>query len=248
MDKKFNLTTNQKHPNYNPILNLKSSSQKINQLNYGNEQNFINNNNKISNSIGDINKNNLINLSQIDKSSNSNNKNQINDDSSLDNISNIIKTSPKKLPCNQMIFEDNKSSLFDNNNQGKSSLIPRITDISDNSGLGNKNVYVCDSHTRSFQLKMKKMKEMNSMIIKENKILNDSNKSENTYKSSKLNYLKSKINCKQKLISMKNKNKLIGNINDFNSFNIHLKEINKNNNINNNDEIKSNEINTFLCC
>ena len=117
-----------------------------------------------------------------------------------------------------------------------------MTNISDNSGFDNKNVYVIDSHTRSFQLKMKKMKEMNKMIIKENKILNDSNKSENTYKSSKLNYLKSKINCKQKLISMKNKNKLIGNMNDFNSFNIHLKEINKN------DEIKSNEINTFLCC
>ena len=107
---------------------------------------------------------------------------------------------------------------------------------------------VCDSHTKSFQLKMKKMKEMNKIIFKENfikgdNLMNDSNKSENTYKNSnKSNYI---INCKQKIISMRNKNKLIENMNDFNSFNIKL---NENNNLNPNNEIKVNRINPFLCC
>ena len=248
MDKKNYVAMNQRNHNNYALMNYKSSSQRIN--NAYDKQILNNNYDKISKSIGNINQNNIINLSKMDKSSGGDKKQNL-DENSLDNISNIIDSSQKKLTYNQLKFEDTKSSLIDNNCQNKSNTICGITNDSNNNNIFiNDNLKIYDSHTRSFQMKMKKMKEMNKMIIKENKTMNDSYKSENTYKSSNLNDYKSIINCKQKLISMKNKNKLLGNINDFNNFNIHLNDINNNNN----NSSKNNEINqnkkmgSFFCC
>ena len=228
MNKKFNSTTNQKYSNNHPIFNLKSTSQKINLLNIPKDKTSKISNNKESKSFGDfLYNNNLINLSQLDKSSNSK-QNLINDEYSIDNISNIIEPQKKRFLNNQIFFEDNKSSIIDNNFKNKDNFIPRLT--TDINNFSDNKIKLCDSHTKSFQLKMKKMKEMNKVIFKDN------------YKSSnKNNYI---INCKKKIISMKNKNTLIGNMNDFNSFNIKLND----NNINQNKEIKVNKINPFLCC
>ena len=245
MDKKYNSTTNQKYSNNYQIFNLKSTSQKISLINYQKDKNSKIINDKESKSFGNFFNNNLINLSQLDKSSN-NKQNLVKDEFSIDNISNIIEPQKNKFPNNHIIYEDNKSSLIDNNFQKKSISIPRLSN--DTNSFSDNKMKVCDSHTKSFQLKMKKMKEMNKIIFKENfikgdNLMNDSNKSENTYKNSnKSNYI---INCKQKIISMRNKNKLIENMNDFNSFNIKL---NENINLNPNNEIKVNRINPFLCC
>ena len=245
MSKKYNSTTNQKNFYNHPIFNLKSTSQKINLINIPKDKTSKISNKESKSFGGFLYNNNLINLSQLDKSSNSK-QNLVKDEYSIDNISNIIEPQKTKFPNNQIYFEDNKSSIIDNF-QNKSNLIPRLTNDTNNFS-GNK-IKLCDSHTKSFQLKMKKMKEMNKIIfkdncIKKNKLMNDySNKSEDTYKSNnKNNYI---INYKQKIISMKNKNTLLGNMSDFNDFNIKLTD---NSNINQNKEIKVNKINSFLCC
>ena len=242
MDKKYNSTTNKKYINNFQIFNLKSTSQNINGNNITKSKIPKYNNDKDSKSIEDfLSNNNLINSSLKDKSSN-NNKNMINDELSLDNISNIIEPKNIKLPNTQMIFEDNASSIFDNNN-----LIPRLTNISNqnSSSICQNKLKIYDNKTKSFQMKMKKMKEMNKIIIKKNKLIDDSNRSENTYKSSNLNNLKTIIKCKEKIIHMQNKNKFIGNIKNFNSFNINM---NNNSSLNEHKEIKVNKTNSFLCC
>jgi len=250
MEKKNNSAINQKYINNNLILNLKASSQRINNYNYGRKQKLKNNNDRDSNIIlGNTSQNLLVNLSLNDKSSKSNIKNNHkSDDFSLDNISNII-AKDRNLPYTQMILEDNNSSLIDKNTyHNKSKFIKVGTNLSDTKILSNNDTKEYDSHTKSFQMKMKKMREMNKTIIKENyniknRAINDSNKSQNI----KLNYLdnsKSIINCKQKIISMKNKNKLIWKIGDFNSFNIHLNDIQNNTK----SENKANNINSFFCC
>ena len=245
MYKKYNSIQNQKYSNNYPIINLKSTSQKINSFKeIKNNNQEYNNNDKESKSIEVFVKhNNGINLSQIEKSSN-NNQNILNDEFSLDNISNIIEPKKHKLINNtQMIFEDNNSSKVDNNN-----FIPRLTNLSNSNSIYNNNIKVYDNYTKSFHLKMKKMKEMNKTIIKKNKIMNDSNRSDNTYKSSNINNLKSIIKCKQNIIDMKNKSKFIGNINGFNSFKVNLLDNSNNSKLNKNKEIKVNKTTPFLCC
>ena len=250
MEKKNNSAINQKYINNNLILNLKASSQRINNYNYGRKQKLKNNNDRDSNIIlGNISQNLLVNISLNDKSSISNIKNNHkSEDFSLDNISNII-AKDRNLPYTQMILEDNNSSLIDKNTYHNKSKFMKVgTNLSDTKILSNNDTKEYDSHTKSFQMKMKKMREMNKTIIKENyniknRAINDSNKSQNI----KLNYLdnsKSIINCKQKIISMKNKNKLIWKIGDFNSFNIHLNDIQNNTK----SENKANNINSFFCC
>ena len=250
MEKKNNSAINQKYINNNLILNLKSSSQRINNYNYGREQQLKNNNDRDSNIlIGNISQNHLTNLIINDKSSMSNiNNNLKSDDFSLDNISNIIGTD-KNLPHTQMILEDNNSSLFDKNTYpNKSNYMKVLTNLSDTKILSNNDTKECDSHTKSFQMKMKKMREMNKTIIKENfniknKGMNDSNKSQNI-KYNHLDNSKSFINFKQKIIGIKNKNKLIWKIGDLNGFNIHLNDIHNNKKSENN----TNNINNFFCC
>ena len=245
MYKKYNSIQNQKYSNNYPIINLKSTSQKINSFKeIKNNNQEYNNKDKESKSIEVFVKhNNGINLSQIEKSSN-NNQNILNDEFSLDNISNIIEPKKHKLINNtQMIFEDNNSSKVDNNN-----FIPRLTNLSNSNSIYNNNIKVYDNYTKSFHLKMKKMKEMNKIIIKKNKIMNDSNRSDNTYKSSNINNLKSIIKCKQNIIDMKNKSKFIGNINGFNSFKVNLLDNSNNSKLNKNKEIKVNKTTPFLCC
>lgn len=262
MEKKYNSTTNQKYINNPIIYNLKSTSQRINMNNFGKEINYKNNNDINAKSIGDfMPKNNLIDLSQNDNIS-SNQQNLINDEFSLDNISNIIDNDKKKISYIQMTFEDNKSSPIDNSQHINNNLIQQLTDISDtkNKTFSKNSTKIYDSYTKSFQLKLKKMKEMNNTIIKENtikknnKTMNNSKKSENIYKFININNSKSIINCKQKIISMKNKNKLIENMNGkgLDNFNIHLNDVHNNNRYNNNlkknNENKSNKVNSFLCC
>jgi len=250
MEKKNNSAINQKYINNNLILNLKSSSQRINNYNYGREQKIKNNNDKDSNFIlSNISQNHLTNLSLNDKLSKSNiNNNHRSDDFSLDNISNII-GKDKNLPHTPMILEDNNSSLIDKNTyQDKSNFMKVLTNLSDTKILSSNVTKEYDSHTKSFQMKMKKMREMNKTIIKENyniknRGMNDSNKSQNI-KYNHLDNSKSIINCKQKIISMKNKNKLIWKIGDLNGFNIHLNDIHNNKTIENN----ANNINNFFCC
>ena len=267
MSRKYNSTTNAKCI-YNPkILNLKSTSQRINTDNIPNEHNYKNNNNiQDQKSNGDISlDNNLMNYSKNEKSSNIK-QNSINDDTSLDNISNIISQKQNNLPNTQMLFEDNESILNEkqiitNSNQTKNKYnFKTLNSFSNTNFSKNNNIEVCDSHTKSFQLKMKKMKEMNKAILKENyniknKTFNDSKNGGKDSNNDLLNnYISSKsiINCKQKIIYMKNKNKLLnkGNIilndtqyNNNGSFNI---------NIYNSDNDKKNEEEDktipFLCC
>ena len=250
MEKKNNSAINQKYINNNLILNLKSSSQRINNYNYGRQQKLKNNIDRDSNIIlSNISQNHLTNFSLNEKSSTSNiNTNHKSDDFSLDNISNII-GKDKNLPHTQMILEDNNSSLIDKNtNQNKSNFMKVLTNLSDTKILSNNDTKEYDSHTKSFQMKMKKMREMNKTIIKENynaknRGMNDSNKSQNI-KYNHLDNSKSIINCKQKIISMKNKNKLIWKIGDLNGFNINLNDIHNNKK----SENKTNNINSFFCC
>jgi hypothetical protein len=170
MEKKNNSAINQKYINNNLILNLKSSSQRINNYNYGRQQKLKNNIDRDSNIIlSNISQNHLTNFSLNEKSSTSNiNTNHKSDDFSLDNISNII-GKDKNLPHTQMILEDNNSSLIDKNtNQNKSNFMKVLTNLSDTKILSNNDTKEYDSHTKSFQMKMKKMREMNKTIIKEN--------------------------------------------------------------------------------
>jgi hypothetical protein len=250
MEKKNNSAINQKYINNNLILNLKSSSQRINNYNYGRQQKLKNNIDRDSNIIlSNISQNHLTNFSLNEKSSTSNiNTNHKSDDFSLDNISNII-GKDKNLPHTQMILEDNNSSLIDKNtNQNKSNFMKVLTNLSDTKILSNNDTKEYDSHTKSFQMKMKKMREMNKTIIKENynvknRGMNDSNKSQNI-KYNHLDNSKSFINFKQKIIGIKNKNKLIWKIGDLNGFNIHLNDIHNNKKSENN----TNNINNFFCC
>ena len=250
MEKKNNSAINQKYINNNLILNLKSSSQRINNYYYGRQQKLKNNIDRDSNIIlSNISQNHLTNFSLNEKSSTSNiNTNHKSDDFSLDNISNII-GKDKNVLNTQMISEDNNSSLIDKNtNQNKSNFMKVLTNLSDTKILSNNDTKEYDSHTKSFQMKMKKMREMNKTIIKENynvknRGMNDSNKSQNI-KYNHLDNSKSIINCKQKINSMKNKNKLIWKIGDLKEFNIHLNDIHNNKK----SEIKANNINNCFCC
>ena len=266
MERKYNSTTNPKNLNNHIILNLKSTSQRISMSNYSklpsinNSVNYQSSKNKEENSFG----NNLINKNHQDIASDIN-KNIINDDISIDNISNIISNKQNKLPNTQMIFEEKESSIINNmtnplQNRGKYNLKNYNSfSITNNSvkTLSNKNTMdICDSHTKSFQLKLKKMKEMNRTLIKESYLMksntfNFSNKSINDNSMSK-----SIINCKQKIINMKNKNILLyknyylniignsnSNINGSNNNNF-------NNSVNecNDKKTKQNETIPFLCC
>ena len=271
MSRKYNSTTNVKYNIYNPkILKLKSTSQRIITKNIPKEENYKNNNNiKAQKNNGGVFslENNLMNYNQNENSSNLK-QNIISDDSSLDNISNIISQKKNNLPKTKMLFEDNESSLNDkkiltNSLQTKNKSNDKILQIFSNiNNLSNKNknIEVYDSHTKSFQLKMKKMKEMNNTILKENyniknnKTLNSSKKGGNDLDIDLLNNnhnIKSIINCKQKIIYMKNKNKLL------NKGNIFFNDIHYNNGsfnfiLNNSDNEKKLEEEDktipFLCC
>ena len=265
MDRKYNSTTNPKNLNNHIILNLKSTSQRISMNNFSKPPNIKNSvNYQSSKNKGESSfENNLINISHQDKASDIN-KNLINDDISLDNISNIISNKQNKLPNTQMIFEEKESSIFNNmtnpiQNRGKYNLKNyKSFSITDNSikTFYNKNTMdICDSHTKSFQLKLKKMKEMNRTLIKENYLMKS-----NTFNSSNKSSIngnsmsKSIINCKQKILNMKNKNILLNKNYYLNE--IGKSNINGNNNINltnsvnesNDKKTKQNETIPFLCC
>ena len=254
MDDKYNSSTNPKSINNYIIYNLKSTSQRISMVK---EQNIKNNYDKDKKSIDDVHKN-LTNSSQNYKSSTLNNS-LTNDELSLDNISNMISQKKNKLPDTHMLFEDYESSkgdkkYFTNTYQKKMNKF---------NSFSNNNIEVWDSHTKTFHLKMKKMKEMNKTIIKENyttknnKTFNASSKygkDINNDLPNSFNNSKSIINFKQKIIYMKNKNKLLnnGNIhfddtqnnNSNGSFNIN-NIINENNN---NKKMEENKTIPFLCC
>jgi len=266
MDKKYNSTANPKYINNHIILNLKSTSQRISMNNYSKPQNIKNSVNYISskNKVENLFVNNIININHQNKTSNIN-KNIINDDISLDNISNIISNKKSKLPNTQMIFEEKESSILNNNianpiqNRGTYNLKNynsfSINKTSDKT-LCNKNTMdICDSHTKSFQLKLKKMKEMNRTLIKDNYLIksntfNSSNKSSINENSMTKNI----INCKQKIINMKNKNILLNKnyylneidnskMNGSNNFNL-INSVNESND----KKAKPNETIPFLCC
>ena len=261
MSRKYNSTTNAKCI-YNPkILNLKSTSQRININDIPYEHNLKNNNIQDQKSNGNISlDNNLMNYSKNDKSSNLK-PNSINDDTSLDNISNIISQKQNNLPNTQILFDDNESQIIANSNQTKNkNNFKTLKSFSNNNfSNNNKNIEVCDSHTKSFQLKMKKMKEMNKAILKENyniknKTFNDSKNGGKDSNNDLLNdYINSKsiINCKQKIIYMKNKNKLLnkGNIivNDtqYNNGSFNFNSYNSDNDKKMEEEDKTIP---FLCC
>ena len=255
MDNKYNSSINSKFINNHIIYNLKSTSQKISMAK---EQNIKNNNDQDQKSIDDEHKN-LTNSSQNDKSSKLNN-NLTNDELSLDNISNMISQKKNKLPDTHMLFEDNESSkgdkkYFTNTYQKKMNKF--------NSFSNNNNIEVWDSHTKTFHLKMKKMKEMNKTIIKENYTTKNNKtfsasskygKNINNDLPNSFNNSKSIVNFKQKIIYMKNKNKLL------NNGNIHFDDTQNNNsngslNINNiinennnNKKIEEDKTIPFLCC
>ena len=265
MDRKYNSTTNPKNLNNHIILNLKSTSQRISMNNNSklasikNSVNYKSSKNKEEISFG----NNLINENHHGKASNIK-KNIINDDISLDNISNIISNKQNKLPNTQMIFEEKESTIFTNmtnpiQNRGEYNLKNynsfSITNTSGKTFCNKNTMDICDSHTKSFQLKLKKMKEMNRTLINENYIMksntfNFSNKSSINENSMS----KSIINCKQKIINMKNKNILLNKNYYLNE--IGKSNINGNNNINlansvnesNDKKTKQNETIPFLCC
>jgi hypothetical protein len=198
--------------------------------------------------------NKLINKNHNNKTFNTN-KSKISDDISIDNISNII-SYKHKLPNTQMIFEKKQSSSNINNltNPIQNRVNCNLKNYK-NFNCNNNTTEICDSHTKSFQLKLKKMKEMNRTIMKENYIMK--NNAFNPWKSSWFNrekITKSIINCKQKIIYMKIKNQLLnknlyidnkGN-NNING-NINNKLINTVNE-DNGKKIKQNETIPFLCC
>ena len=266
MDRKYNSTTNPKYLNNHVILNLKSTSQRISMNNYSkppsikNSVDYQTSKNKLENSLG----NSLINNYQ-DKVSNIN-KNNINDDDiSLDNISNIISNKQNKLPNTQMIFEVKESPIFNNmtnpiQNRGKYTLKNynsfSITNTSVKTFCNKNTMDICDSHTKSFQLKLKKMKEMNRTLIKDNYLIKSNNTFNFSNKSSinENSMSKSIINCKQKIINMKNRNILLNKnyyLNEISKSNITgSNNINFTNSVNesNNKKTKQNETIPFLCC
>jgi len=258
MYKKYNSTFNQNNIINTPILNLKLSQKNTELFNPSerpSSKNLISKNELIS-TDDYLNKKDFNNINKIDKFSNSN-LNLIRDDtSSLDNISRIIEPKNNILSNTQKFCEDNNSSLCDHNNLNHSITIPRLTAMV-NPQLFTNNIKVYDSHTKSFQLKMKKMKEMNKIIIKKNKIMNDSYKSFTTYNSNRMSNLKLYNNGRHKIISMgsdnNNNSKLLENIGGLNSFNIHIND-NSNNVIDDNININKNNKNSgdkgklILCC
>ena len=251
MDRKNNSTNIPKNINNHIIYNLKSTSQRIS-LNNMNEQNK-NNNDQDQKSISELFQNQLINSSQNDKSSKFN-KNITSDDISLDNISNILSQKQNKIPNTHMFFEDNESSFGDRQNL-KNINHKNLNNIN---SFSNTNIEVCDSHTKSFHLKMKKMKEMNKTIMKENYITKNNKTFNATSKNGKnINSDLPIINFKQKIIYMKNKNKLLnkGNIyfNDTqNNYNNSIGSLNSNlNNFvkeHNEKKLKEDKTIPFLCC
>ena len=263
MEKKYNSTTNPKYINNHIIYNLKSTSQRINNINNNNlkKNNDKNYNEQEQKSINDLQENYLANSSQNDKTSKLN-KNMTDDDLSLDNISNIISQKQSKLPDTKMLFADKESSLFTKQNLTNklSKNLNKINSFSYN------NIKECDSHIKSFHLKMKKMKEMNNTIMKDdyvnknNKTFNGSSKSDKNFfffLPNDFNNSKSIINFKQKIIYMKNKNKLLnkGNIyfNDTqNNYNNSIGSLNSNlNNFvkeHNEKKLKEDKTIPFLCC
>lgn len=243
MEKKHNSTKKQKHSNNKVIYNLKSTSQRISVVIKSQEQTLKINNNKNARRNGNIlPKNHLINLNHKNKSLNIK-QNSKYDDFSLDNISNIIESKKNKCPKAKIILEDNISSLVYN----KTNIIKRLSTITETNEKAKtfpeSNPKIWDSYIKSFQLKMKKMKEMNKTIIKETYI----NKDKNKKGSSKKNNSKSITNSKQKIKGIKNKNKVLGNMKEINSFNKHLNEIH-NNKFNKNNEQKCIKKDCFLCC
>ena len=240
MDRKYNSTTNPKYLNNHKILNLKSTSQRIGMNNYSKPANIKNNIKfQYQKGIGEkLFENNSLNISNNNKIFNTN-KNIINDDSSIDNISNIISYKHNKLPKTQNIFEKKQCSI--NNNINKSN----------NTFYNNNTTNICDSHTKSFQLKLKKMQEMNRTIIKENYIMK--NNTFNPWKNSWFNIeklSKSINNCKQKIINMKIKHQLLNK--NFYSDDKRISNFNNRiiNSVNgdNDKKIKQKETIPFLCC
>ena len=258
MERKYNSTTNPKNLNNPIIFNLKSTSQRISKNNYSNQKSLKDSvKGQEQKSVGDF------LLEKHLKNNNPNEKssvktNILNDDLSLDNISNIISQKRNKLPYTNMIFDDKESSIdknFTNSFQNKNKYHSKnLNSFSNNNTFSNNNIEVSDSHTKSFQMKMKKMKEMNKIIMKENSYIknntfNSSNKTRNGINGSSI------INCKQKIIYMKNKNKQMnkGNIffNDINNINNNVNyNFNLNNIINENNNKKKEKDKTipFLCC
>ena len=256
MEKKYNSTTNPKYINNHIIYNLKSTSQRINNINNNlKKNNYKNYNEQEQKSINDLQENYLANSSQNDKTSKLN-KNMTDDDLSLDNISNIISQKQSKLPDTKMLFADKESSLFTKQNLTNklSKNLNKINSFSYN------NIKECDSHIKSFHLKMKKMKEMNNTIMKDdyvnknNKTFNGSSKSDKNFFNdlpNDFNNSKSIINFKQKIIYMKNKNKLL------NKGNIYFNDTQNNNisngsykfvNEQNNKKLEEDKTIPFLCC
>ena len=267
MDRKYNSTTNPKFINNPIIYNLKSTSQRININKFSKEQISKNSKDNDQKSNGDFILENK--SSQNDKSS-KNNQNQLNDNISLDNISNIILQKQNKLPDTHMLFEDNESSLnekqnytnpFQTKNKNKINF-KNLKSFSNINTFSNNNIEVCDSHIKSFQLKMKKMKEMNKSILKENCDLKNNktyNASDNRKETNINNLLnnyntsKSIINFKQKIIYMNDKNKLL------NKGNIYFNDTQNNNsngsfnfndffNVHNDKKIEEDKTIPFLCC
>jgi len=266
MDKKYNSITNPKYLNNHAILNLKSTSQRISMNNFSKPLSIKNSVNYHSKNKGEKSfGNNLINKNNQDKASNID-KNVTNDDLSLDNISNIISNKKSKLPNTQMIFQEKESSIFNNmtnpiQNRGKYNLKNynsfSITNTSVKTFCNKNTMDICDSHTKSFQLKLKKMKEMNRTLIKENYLMksntfNFSNKSSINENSMS----KSIINCKQKIINMKNRNILLNKNYYLNEISKSKSNITGSNNINftnsvnesNDKKTEQNEAIPFLCC
>ena len=257
MDKKYNSTTNPKYINNHRILNLKSTSQRINMNNYSNTLNKKNDvKYQCQKGISGNFQNNLIYKNHNNKTFNAN-KRKISDDTSIDNISNIISYKKNKLPYTQMNF-GKKQSLIDNNSNHK--FNPKnyksfSINTSKNNNCNSNTTNICDSHTKSFQLKLKKMQEMNRTILKENFIM--MNNTFDPWEKSWFNRDKisqSIINCKQKIISMKIKNQLL----TKNFYSENKGNNNINGNINNklvnsvngdkDNKIKKNENIPFLCC
>ena len=154
-----------------------------------------------------------------------------------------------------MIFEKKQSS--NNNNLTNPELNRVKCNLKNNKSFNcnNNTTEICDSHTKFFQLKLKKMQEMNRTIMKENYIMK--NNAFNPWKNSWFNrekIAKSIINCKQKIINMKIKNQLLKKnfyIDNKGNNNINGNINNKLINTVNEDigkKIKQNETIPFLCC
>jgi hypothetical protein len=258
MDKKYNSAINPKCLNNHRILNLKSTSQRISMSNFSNPANSkIDIKYQYQKGINkNLFQNNFINQNHNNKTFNAN-KSKISDDISIDNISNIISYKKNKLPHTQMICEE-KQSLIDNNfihkfnpTNCKSSSI----NFSNNNFYNNNTTDICDSHTKSFQLKLKKMQEMNRTIIKENFIMK--NNTFDHWKNSWFNrdkISKSIIKCKRNIINMRIKNQLLNknfykdnNGNNSINGNINNKLVNSING-DNDSKKKKDETYCFLCC